>query len=141
MKRFPPPLRLALVLGVLVLSLPGCGSSVKVSPVRGKVTADGAPVTSGQVSYIPTSADQKGGMSAGQITSSGEYTIYTAGKEGAPLGTYKVTVTASMVPGGGKSMPTTPYSNKYSTAATTPLTIEVVANPEPGKYDLKLTSK
>jgi len=114
----------------------GCGKdSVAVVPVRGKVTVDGQPVTSGQVSFIPTSADQKGGMSAGQIEGSGDYKIFTGGKEGAPSGKYKVTVTPSMVPTGGKSMPSTPFNAKYSDVKTTPLTIDVPS----GSYDLKLT--
>jgi hypothetical protein len=108
--------------------------------VSGKVTLDGQPVTSGQVSYVPL--DEKAaaaGMSAGSIDSNGGYKIFTAGKEGAPLGRYKVTVTPSMVPTGDPKAPTTPYSRKYSNFKETPLEKEVVNGPAPGAYDLQLT--
>jgi hypothetical protein len=111
-----------------------------VVPVQGKVTIDGQPVTSGQVSYLPTDQESKGGMSAGQIGSEGEYIIYTAGKAGAPPGKYKVTVTPSMVPAeGAKKMPSTPFNSRYSDVKKTPLTKEVTSTPAPGAYDLKLT--
>jgi len=137
-------LRLActtLVLTSLILT-PGCsgGKSVTMAPVSGMVTVDGQPVTSGQVAFLPTGKDaEKAGLSAGTIDSSGKYTISTDGKSGAPLGTYKVTVTPSMVPVDGK-MPVAVFNEKYRTvSAANPLTIEVVANPDAGRYDLKLT--
>jgi len=140
MSKFLSPRLLGpLVLGLLVV---GCGkSSIKVEPVRGKVTVDGQPVTSGQVSLLPTTQDKDtGNLSAGTIDTSGEYKIFTAGKEGAPAGKYKVTVTPSMVPmTGATTAPTTPFNAKYRDAKTTPLEINVVANPAAGAYDLKLT--
>jgi hypothetical protein len=123
-----------------------------MAPVSGKVTIDDQPVTGGQVSFIPdiphpNDEGAKGqplppsaGMSAGQIDSSGNFTIYTAGKAGAPLGKYKVTVTPSMVPMGDASKaPQTAYNAMFSDSQKTPLRKEVVASPSPGTYDLKLT--
>lgn len=144
---FSRPMGLLLVAGVLVVS--GCGKKTPpMAPVSGKVTVDGQPVTSGQVSFVPDvqilgvenpAEHASTGMSAGQITN-GEYKIYTSGKEGAPLGKYKVTVTPSMVPTSpdAKSMPPTGFSKAYSDARSTPLNMEVIASPEPGRYDLKL---
>jgi len=119
----------------------GCGSgSEKLATVAGKVTVDGAPVTAGQVSYIPLAENKtKTGMSAGTISSSGEYKIFTSGKEGAPIGKYKVIVTPSMVPSGSGGMPATPFNNAYSREDTTTLSMEVMASAPPGHYDLKLT--
>ena len=121
-----------------------CGKSGpplgEMAPVSGKVTVDGHPVTSGQVSLIPTDASIStgGSVCAGTIESSGNYVINTAGKTGAPLGKYKVTVTVSMVPTGDSKMSSAPFNSKYSDQAKTPLTFTVEANPQPGAYDLKM---
>lgn len=117
----------------------GCKPSVSVTPVSGKVTLNGQPVASGQVSLLPLEEKPGAELSAGQIDSSGEYKIYTAGKEGAPLGQYKVTVTPSMMPMGGTKAPPRPFPAKYSDTKDTPLRIEVVSSPAPGAYDLKMT--
>jgi hypothetical protein len=126
----------------------GCGGKqgASMSPVSGKVTVDGQPVTSGQVTFIPdvvakeASSTQTPGLSTGQIGSDGSYKISTAGKNGAPLGQYKVTVTPSMVPAAdAKGPPSTPFNPKYADVGKSDLRIEVVANPPAGAYDLKLT--
>lgn len=54
------------------------------------------------------------------------------------LGWYKVTVSTQLPPGvpGGKSKNT--LNAIYQNPGLTPLTIEVVASPAPGQYDLKL---
>jgi hypothetical protein len=118
----------------------GCKPEVKVEPVSGKVTVAGQPLTSGQVSLIP--ADKEGGgagMSAGTIDETGTYTIYTAGKAGAPPGDYKVTVTPSMaMPTEGGKKPTMPFNTMYGDPRQTPLTLKVPSS-APGAYDLKLT--
>src|SRR5262245_10423017 len=80
-------------------------------PVKGKVTVNGQPVTSGQVSLMAISGG--GEMSAGAIDGSGNYTIFTSGGEGAPSGKYKVTVTPSMVPQAGGGMPKQPFDSTY----------------------------
>jgi hypothetical protein len=117
----------------------GCKPAVKVEPVSGKVTVAGQPVTGGQVSLIP--ADKEGGgagMSAGTIDETGTYTIYTAGKAGAPAGKYKVTVTPPMMPTGGTKAPTMPFNTMYRDPRQTPLTVDVPSS-APGAYDLKLS--
>jgi hypothetical protein len=120
----------------------GCAKKqVPLAPVSGKVTVDGQAITSGQVSLIPLekTADSSAGLSAATIDSSGAYTISTGGKPGAPQGKYKVTVTASMVPAGGTAPPVAPFNRVYQDSAQTTLRIEVINNPEDGRYDLKLT--
>ena len=122
-----------------------CGKSGpplgEMAPVSGKVTVDGQPVTSGQVSLIPTDASIStgGSVCAGTIDSSGNYVINTAGKTGAPLGKYKVTVTVSMVPTGDSKMPSALFNAKFSDQSKTPLAFTVEANPQAGAYDLKMT--
>jgi hypothetical protein len=121
----------------------GCGGKPpppKNVPVSGTVTLDDQPLTSGQVSFIPVSDKQPtGGLSAGTIDS-GKYTIFTGGKEGAPVGSYKVTVTPQMIPSQGGGAPQQ-FPAKYQDASKTVLKIEVVENAAPGAYDLKLKTK
>jgi hypothetical protein len=133
---------LAVLVGFVLA--PGCNKSPKVllASVKGKVTVDGQAVTSGQVSLIPvdaTTGKEAPGPYAGKIESSGEYTIYTGGKEGAPLGRYKVTVTPPMLPSPDGKPPSAPFNRKFMESTKTTLTYEVVANAEAGRYDLKLT--
>lgn len=148
MKRLLSPRFGCLVVLVCVFVVSGCGKKLPpMAPVSGKVTVEGQPLSSGQVAFVPDvqvlgadkPIEQSGaGLSAGQITN-GEYKIYTAGKEGAPLGKYKVTVTPSMMPtGDAKKMPASGFNRAYGDPRNTPLMVEVVANPDAGRYDLKL---
>jgi hypothetical protein len=131
----------------LAFLLLGCGKAEPplppMAPVQGSVTLDGKPLESGHITLFPQ-FDSKVGMSAGEIDD-GEYVIYTAGKAGAPLGKYKVTVMPSMVPADTKKkakttksgMPMTGYDQKFMDMKNTPLTVDVIESG--GKYDLKLT--
>ena len=119
----------------------GCGSAdtlPPLSPVKGKVTLDGAPLTAGQVGLHPEKIDPavKVPPSGGQIDANGNYEVFTGGKSGAPLGKYKVVVTPLMVPMQGAAPPA--IGQKYMTDTQTPLSYEVVATPTDGQYDLKL---
>lgn len=132
----------------------GCGQKeVSLAPVTGKVTVDGQPLTSGTVSLIldvplgNEGAEEAGrattiGLSGGKIGSDGTYKIYTGGKEGAPLGKYKVRIippqTETKEDKEGKEAPDIGYKKDYTDANKTPLHIEVVASPQAGAYDLKL---
>ena len=125
----------------------GCGDSgVKLVPVVGKVTVDGQPLTlataEGSVSFRPEKGTENRKEPAGAIDKDGTYRLLTDGKEGAPLGRYRVLVAVvepidpkSGFPYGKRKS----YVNyKYSDPKTTDLVIEVVASPAPGAYDLKL---
>jgi hypothetical protein len=129
----------------------GCTSSgPPLHPVEGKATLDGKPMSGGTVSLFVEG--QQGNVSpSGEIRSDGTYTISTNGKPGAPLGKYKVVLAPALPTGGdpaqmkqpGAFKPMTIQSlpPKYLDQRSTPLVIEVVANPSPGAYDLKLTSR
>jgi hypothetical protein len=131
--------------GVVVAA--GCGKKMPpLSPVSGKVTVDGKALTAGQVALIPdvgiptqeSAKDQAptAGLSAGQISSDGTYKIFTAGKEGAPAGKYRVTVTPSMMPSADpKTPPPVGFNREFTDPRKTMLKIEVPS----GSYDLKLT--
>ncbi len=133
----------------------GCGpSGPKLVPVSGKVTLDGTPLKSGTVTLVADASknNTQKGIPAGAIGPDGTYKISTEGKNGAPLGWYKVTVATSFPGAMGANtaplMSSTPakapegaivINPKYTDQTKTDLSVEVVANPQPGAYDLKLS--
>jgi hypothetical protein len=138
-RQFPIPR-----VGLLVLAAAlgaGCGPpKVPLAPVKGKVTVDGQEVTSGNVAFQPADPNNKAGTPAAKIQSDGSYELYTGGAKGAPLGSYKVTVTPSMeMTPGSPGRPTGAFNSKYTDANTSGLKFEVIDKPEDGRYDLKLT--
>jgi hypothetical protein len=142
--------RLALraVIGVATVSLTaalaGCGGGGLAS-VEGKVTADGKALTKGSVRFVPDKA--KGNNSTaeptGEIGSDGSYTLMTQGKSGAAPGWYKVSVTSQEIPDSSKvNAPVQSYvAAKFNDPEKSGLSVEVVASPPAGAYDLKTTSK
>mgnify|MGYP003509381870 CR=1 FL=1 len=129
---------------VWVVALFGCGGGgEKLTPVGGKVTVGGVPLAAGSVTFHPDS--DKGNSSlniaVGALDAEGTYKLMTGGREGAPLGWYKVTVTAQapIDLNNPYAMPKHLIKPKFSDASTSGLAIEVVARPAPGAYDLKLT--
>jgi hypothetical protein len=82
----------------------------------------------------------------GTVDASGTYTLRTEGKMGAPPGWYRVVVVArddEQVVHPKAKQNHRPVSKslvpaKYGQEKTTDLVIEVVENPAPGAYDLKL---
>jgi hypothetical protein len=111
--------------------------------VSGKITLDSKPFTQGEVSFHPDGIKLPNGiLIGGKIDANGQYTIRTASKEGAPVGTYKVTVLylpKDAPTTGKKALPTVPFNKKFGDPKMTPLKIEVKETPSPGAYDLKLT--
>jgi hypothetical protein len=125
-------------------TLIGCGDSTsKLVQVAGKVTVDGQPLTTGGVSFRPEKGNAGSQEPGGEIDEDGTYRLFTAGKEGAPPGRYRVLVVAvepidpkSKFPYGKRKS----YVNhKYDNPKTTDLIIEVTPSAPPGAYDLKLT--
>jgi hypothetical protein len=107
------------------------------------VTLDGKPLPDGLLLFHPD--ESKGNTARAACTGrvkGGQYTLITSGVtrtdtgSGAPLGWYKVTLI--------NDMPGTPIINvhsKYLRPETSPVAIEIVDNPQPGAYDVKLTTK
>jgi hypothetical protein len=133
---------------VACVAFTGCGGSgPKLTSVKGKVTIGGTDLKAGVVTFIPDTL--KGNKNAkgpaiGKINSDGTYTLTTEGKDGAPLGWYKVTVVTKMPgmdagqPDVGKPDMGGDVNASYASSETTPLHVEVVATPQPGQYDLKV---
>jgi hypothetical protein len=125
----------------LLLSLAvGCTGQPTLQPVSGHVTLNNKPMSGGNVTFKPDKAkgNNFGGEPTAEIDASGDYTLTTRGKPGAPAGWYKVVVTAP--PGDltdpDKVKPNVLINPKYLDAAKTPLEKEVVATPQAGAYDL-----
>lgn len=127
-----------------LLNLAGCSDFPKLYPVSGKVTLDGQPLTGGGLAFVPDTA--KGNTAPVDckclIDSQGHYELKSRGVKGsdngkgAPLGRYKVILVAN--PKDAK-VPEINVNARYLKAETTPLSIEVVADPKPDAYDLQLT--
>ena len=136
-------LLVSILCGSGLLALACCGGP-KLVTVAGTVTLDGKPLGGAAVSFNPdASKGNKARVSClGRINPQGRYEVGTSGVEasdsgvGAPLGWYKVTLMTTL-PGS----PEIHVPSKYLDMEKTPLTVEVVADPAPGHYDFKLTSK
>lgn len=126
--------------------LVGCGSdSPHVVPVKGKISYQGKPLTSGTVMLVP---EGSGFGATGQIQPDGSFTLTSFKQnDGAAPGKYKVTVEvfpeaaaggpATGLPGmefGPNEKPPIPID--YSNAATTKL--QALINDGPTELDLKL---
>src|SRR5262245_41755690 len=137
-----PTVTLGLALALAAAGLSGCGrSGPKLVPVEGKVTlADGTPVAYGHVVLHPDAGRGNSSKELPQGTiRNGSYAIMTGALKGAPVGAYKVSVEAAK-----EVDPNNPYftewlaDEKYVDPNRSGLAVEVVANPEPGRYDFKL---
>lgn len=128
-----------------VLSVVGCTES-EVQEVTGTVTLDGAPLTSGQIQFIPDG--DTGGPTAGATIENGAYTI-PAVKAGLKThGTYAVKITAMkgngvMVPdpnepSGKREMQANYLPSRYN--ETTELKVTISAKSSENEKDFALTS-
>jgi hypothetical protein len=125
-----------------LLALAGCGG-LKCVPVSGTLTVDGKPLPGFGLSFIPDAS--KGNHERvgclGRFDAQGHYELKAEGVKGsdrgrgAPLGWYKVVLIVDLE-GMPKVKPK--IDPKYLDVNQTPLAVEVVADPEPGRYDFKL---
>lgn len=131
---------------LLLLSLVFCtGCGERLLPVKGKVTLNGNPLPPGHASiwFVPDTSkgSQDTRFTSCQLNLAGEFELSTQGKEGLPLGWYKVVVYATKTEPPSSPTGWTPewiVPVKYTRAETTDLSVEVVAEPEPGRYDFDL---
>jgi hypothetical protein len=140
---------------LLVCLASGCSDSSGVGrtfPVAGKITFGNEPLTAKNTVVLLKPDAAKGNTSpfepTGTVDEVGNYTVRTKGKQGAPPGWYKVVVTArdesppEHPKSGGQSHRPVAHSlvpARYGQEKTSGLSLEVVENPAPGAYDLKLT--
>lgn len=142
------PTSRALTVAVAVIALAGgCSSGPTLHTVEGTVYLDDAPVQTGETvtGYVVFKADPARGNNnmeelKGDIGPDGKYVVYTRDKKGAAPGWYFVTVDLA------RTNPKDPYdykamvSEKYLDKKTSGLEFEVVKNPQPGRYDIRLPS-
>jgi hypothetical protein len=138
------PVRRCVQAGVvlaLAVAAAGCGGSRY--PVDGRVLLKGKPLQGkgGAVVLKPdASKGNKGSASSvGLLQRDGSFSVLTNGRPGAQSGWYKVVIIATE-PGANPNEDSRRLLNaRYQTEATTPLAVEVVANPSPGRYDLQVS--
>jgi hypothetical protein len=124
-----PTLALALLLNA------GCGPAGETFyPVRGTVTIDGEPLTTGAVTLRAADGNPTRHHPTGEIGPDGRYELFTVGRPGAPPGRYRVLVMAHE-PVDAPVEPTWLTHAKFRAEERTPLTIAVVEKPAPGAYD------
>ena len=126
---------------IAILVLCGCSKSgLELAPVTGKVTYQNHNLTHGQVVLIPT-GETKGPAGMGSIQPDGTYTIMTAQKPGAIVGTHKVTVSCRRKPTEAEvqALAATPLliPAQYAAEPTTPLTLTVESGGTEYNIDLK----
>jgi hypothetical protein len=107
------------------------------------VTLDDKPLPAGVLLFHPDAS--KGNTARAACTGpvkDGRFNLVTSAVDrrdtgsGAPVGWYKVTVIQDL-PG----IPILNVHQKFLFPEKTPISIEIVDNPQPGAYDIKLTSK
>jgi len=158
----PPPfcrwagVFIALPFLCLALAASGCGSGFKTVPVSGKVFLNGEPLTGADTTILFRPDASKGNAInldfSGEADKEGNYTLYHGkGNRGVAPGWYKVAVVAveprEQRTGPGKKVRKVAgppirkslIEKKYTLDSTSGIEIEVVENPVPGAYDLKLT--
>ena len=122
----------------------GCGGLP--ASVSGTVTLDGAPLTTGLVTFLPTGP---GAAAYGTIDATGRYSIRTGSKGGLAPGEYVVTVAANApIPAAPTTVGGTKYAEpimplvtplKYIKQDRTPLRATVTAGRQ--TIDFELTSR
>jgi hypothetical protein len=141
---------------IFFLLLPaGCGDASgvgKTVPVNGRVTLDGKALPPARTVILFKPDAGRGNTSpfepTGTVDAQGNYTLVTSGKKGAPPGWYKVVVTATVDRAAGeykgprnhRPTPKSVLPARYGLPDSSKLAVEVVENPNPGAYDLQLTS-
>jgi hypothetical protein len=129
---------------LLVLAACGSGDGVNRLPVEGTVLIDGKPLRGmkGAVGFVPdkSSGNDSPLRAEGEIDAEGRYLLFARGKPGAPPGQYKVAVSA-VPPGAERDASRLAVHPRYVVEDNTPLRVEVVPDPTPGHYDLKLKAR
>jgi hypothetical protein len=138
-------LLLILLLGMVA----ALGCTAKEEPtvaVSGKVLVDGKLLTLGTVTFAPDKEKGNKGvdLATGPVQPDGSYKLTYKGKDGAPVGWYKVGVNPAgmpmTMPEKGKPMPSpTAIGERFKSPDTSKISIEVTASPAAEAYTIKVT--
>jgi len=122
-----------------LLPLLAClGCSEQRAGVTGKVTVDGKPLGGKLITilFAPDKGNPIQKIPAAAVEPDGTYVMRTGATGGVPLGWYKVHIHWDSKNAQGQPCPVHP---RFLEAGLSTLSIEVVAKPQPGAYDLKFT--
>jgi hypothetical protein len=129
-----------LVVVALTSVLVGCSSDrMRTAPVKGKVMYKGKPVPNGTITFNPAS----GPTATGEIQADGTFVLTTYRKaDGAIPGKHTVVIVAmqdmtNKLPEERTPLPPPIVPDKYTSAATTNLKVEVKDAPNNFDFDLK----
>ena len=120
----------------------GCSNGeIRLVKVSGNVSLkDGSPVVYGYINFHPDSSQGNASreICVGTIKS-GQYTLLTGVRYGAPVGAYRVSISAAAEIDVKHPYYTKWYAHeKYISPDRSRLVADVVESPEPGRYDFKL---
>jgi hypothetical protein len=120
-----------------LFAVTGCGGESRVE-VSGKASVDGKPLNSKLITilFAPDKDNSLKKIPYATLDDNGNYTMSTGPTGGVPLGWYKVHVHWDSKNAKGQPCP---VHSRFLESGLTPLAFEVVANPQPGAYDLKFT--
>jgi hypothetical protein len=138
-----------MLIAAALISIPGCGDSLGLSPVSGAVTLDGKPLADATVTFTPLEGSGDRLPSVGTTDSQGRYILWTEGETGALPGRHAVSVVIKPQLAEGESLPDdrsewklpeTPVPDQYANPENSGLSFSV---PPEGsdKADFALESK
>ncbi len=136
--------------GILLLisahTLVGCSGSdgPQVAAVEGTVTWEGKPLADAGVAFTP----EKGPVAIGRTNESGQFNLSTQGRNGAVVGSHRVTIEAFQpLPPGKKAVssegevliaPVSRIPSKYGILIKSGLEAKVTANESENNFDFEL---
>jgi hypothetical protein len=95
MKHFGKPGSLTLTGGLLIGLITGCSKYPATAPVKGKITLNGKPVSTGRISFHPTTGERP---ALANIQPDGSYSLTTFQRgDGALLGHHKVSIKSTRI--------------------------------------------
>ena len=126
--------------------LAGCGADAgNMVSVTGRVTWEGAPATTGNVTFTLASADTNGParLATGQIQPDGTFVMSTLKQnDGVLPGTYRVAINSDPPPRieviEGQKLPKGPVPASYADPATSGLEVAIESGADPRVQDFAL---
>jgi len=127
-------------------ALYGCGGSEgpQVAAVEGTVTWEGKPLADAGVAFTP----EKGPVAIGRTDEAGKFSLSTQGRNGAVVGSHRVTIEAfKPLPPGKQAVnpdgevliaPVSRIASKYSNLRESGLQANVTANDSENNFDFEL---
>jgi len=131
---------------ISVYALVGCSGSdgPQVAPVEGTVTWQGKPLADAGVAFTP----EKGPVAIGRTDESGQFSLSTQGRDGAVVGSHRVTIEAFQPPPPGKEAvsaegevliaPVSRIPSKYGILTKSGLEARVTANDSENSFEFEL---